>query len=140
MRLLADVQLDVVILGLQPLNIDCIDKVEAVACLKAEAGSVLRGCLLRCSEPQVGLQKIYKTFGDLRELAFAMPGLDTIESLDETRRIDRFEYIVERVGIEGLNGKFVKRRNEYYQRNLFGCECTQNAETVDLGHLHIEKD
>ena len=62
-----------------------------------------------------------------------------IERDVETRVLDRFQEIVERVGFERTQRILIVRGHENRQRHLRRRHGSQKLETVDAGHLHVEE-
>ena len=63
-----------------------------------------------------------------------------IERLLEPLAAERLEQVVERVHVERAEGELVVGRHEHDRRHPLGSHGGDDAEAVELGHLHVEED
>ena len=82
----------------------------------------------RCLPCRVGLE--FSLFESL---------LDTVEGLAQASSRNRFQEVVDRVQFKGIDGVIVEGGDESDQRGLLGRQPSDDAQSVNLGHLEVEQ-
>ena len=73
--------------------------------------------------------------------SFAAPRKRTLDGTFEPFRGDRFQHVIDRLEIEGLDGEIVMGRDEDDRRGIFGVgNGPSHAQSVEFRHRHIEQD
>ena len=72
------------------------------------------------------------------------PAFDSLfgtgECLAEARRVIRLEQVIDGMHVEGADRVLVEGGDEHDRRQRRFFEPLQNAEPVEVGHLHVEED
>src|SRR5690606_22432211 len=53
--------------------------------------------------------------------------------------VKRFEQIIQRLHLECLQRELIVRGHEYGDRYMFGANCREDIETIELRHLNVEE-
>src|ERR1044071_7186178 len=142
-RLAADVELDVVVVGLDPVHVRRVDEDDAAARLDHEARQVAallsrrgdRGLFVRAA-PEEGAQALGQTL----RLAQLDVRLRARERLAEPLVGEGLEQVVERVHLERLERVGVVGGDEDDGRDSFQLYLREHVEAVHAGHLYVEEE
>ena len=63
-----------------------------------------------------------------------------LDRLPEAIVVDRFQQIVERIGVESLERELIIGGYEDHDRHVAARESLQHIEAVDSGHLYVQED
>ena len=128
-------------------NLDPGDKsaiLDADLLLERRAGRARRFFQDRLQNDLGRILHIFHKLQDPRVLFDRDPLLELIphllHGLGQTLLVDRFEEIIERMGLESLEGVFVKGGHKNDDRHIGADQGLDDGKTVEPGHLDIEKN